>query len=586
MAAALCEWQPVPKSLGQKPIARHGHRAVAIDNLIIIFGGGNAGILNDLHVYDSSINAWMNPVVSGDIPPGCASFGFATIEKQIILFGGMLEYGMLSNYLYQLSPYDWSWKKIDFSENDIQPSYRIGHTFTSIANKIYMFGGLQNDRCNSPTDAKWMYLNDLHTLEFDNQQYKWSILDAAGIPPQPRESHTAVAYTCPETSAPTLIIYGGMNSASVRLGDTWILDIQTMTWIRPNVNGIMPLPRSLHSATIVNNLMFVFGGWIPVPPYSKWMWLCTNTEACLNLETMTWQEVISAKRPGPRTGHCSVALHGRIYIWSGRDGYKKKNGKQICLNDMWYLEVDVPPPPSRPEIYKLSTNSMDLKWSQTHSAHCYMLECQIEPSTKPVPIGPQNRLKLGTIVKLSQPSGAPKVEAGNVSEITHCQTLKSMQSLPATILNRSENVTLTQMSAKTINPAKQIADSLAQGKEANESGGQLTLLKPTKLNAKSQHVNMSSLFKNIGMNRPMVLNPGAKFTIVSNHGAAQSELQPTIRKNVTVLSNPNVSGLPANTPNMNNNEQPMTNTSTIIRPIPVVAGAIPSVSSSIVDSSF
>lgn len=51
-----------------------------------------------------------------------------------------------------------------------------------------------------------------------------------------------------------------------RLGDLWMLDLDTLSWIRPNIqpNGCIPLPRSLHSATVVKNRMFVFGGWVPL----------------------------------------------------------------------------------------------------------------------------------------------------------------------------------------------------------------------------------------------------------------------------------------------------------------------------------
>jgi host cell factor len=65
----------------------------------------------------------------------------------------------------------------------------------------------------------------------------------------------------------------------------------TLTWSKPYVHGVPPLPRSLHSATVINNRMFVFGGWVPlvmddvkVATHEK-EWKCTNTLGCLNLGT-------------------------------------------------------------------------------------------------------------------------------------------------------------------------------------------------------------------------------------------------------------------------------------------------------------
>lgn len=40
-----------------------------------------------------------------------------------------------------------------------------------------------------------------------------------------------------------------------------------------------------------------------------------------------------------RTGHCAVAIGTRLYIWSGRDGYKKNQNYQVCFKDLWYLET-------------------------------------------------------------------------------------------------------------------------------------------------------------------------------------------------------------------------------------------------------
>lgn len=69
-----------------------------------------------------------------------------------------------------------------------------------------------------------------------------------------------------------------------------IILIDTLTWSKPEVEGITPLPRSLHTSTLIGNRMFVFGGWVPVVADDKvaqqekeWKWKCTSTMACLNL---------------------------------------------------------------------------------------------------------------------------------------------------------------------------------------------------------------------------------------------------------------------------------------------------------------
>ncbi len=43
--------------------------------------------------------------------------------------------------------------------------------------------------------------------------------------------------------------------------------------------------------------------------------------------------------PRARAGHCSVAINNRLYVWSGRDGYRKAWNNQVCCKDLWYLET-------------------------------------------------------------------------------------------------------------------------------------------------------------------------------------------------------------------------------------------------------
>lgn len=47
------KWKKVSATSGPAPRPRHGHKAVAIKELIIIFGGGNDGIVEELHVLNT-----------------------------------------------------------------------------------------------------------------------------------------------------------------------------------------------------------------------------------------------------------------------------------------------------------------------------------------------------------------------------------------------------------------------------------------------------------------------------------------------------------------------------------------------------
>lgn len=130
-------------------------------------------------------------------------------------------------------------------------------------------------------------MNDLYLLDIRQNPPQWEIPTTVGGIPSPRESHSAVAYTDKTTKQASLVVYGGM--CGHRLGDLWILNIETLRWTRPSTQGPAPLPRSLHSSTLKNHLMYVFGGWVPLDQdeikvsSQEKEWKCTNTLACLNL---------------------------------------------------------------------------------------------------------------------------------------------------------------------------------------------------------------------------------------------------------------------------------------------------------------
>lgn len=147
--------------------------------------------------------------------------------------------------------------------------------------------------------------------------------------------------------------------------------------------GVTPLPRSLHSATVINDKMYVFGGWVPLTTDNSIQekeWKCTNTLAVLNLETLQWDyvsnEVLDDSAPRARAGHSAVAINNRLFIWSGRDGYRKAWNNQVCCKDLWYLETEKPQAPTRVQLAKATTSTFEISWSSVPTAECYIIQIQ------------------------------------------------------------------------------------------------------------------------------------------------------------------------------------------------------------------
>lgn len=76
-----------------------------------------------------------------------------------------------------------------------------------------------------------------------------------------------------------------------------------------------------------------------LPILGKWI----NVISVFVLDTMTWETILmdtlEDNIPRARAGHCSVAINSRLYVWSGRDGYRKAWNNQVCCKDLWYLET-------------------------------------------------------------------------------------------------------------------------------------------------------------------------------------------------------------------------------------------------------
>uniref|UniRef100_A0A2K5KDL0 Host cell factor 2 n=1 Tax=Colobus angolensis palliatus TaxID=336983 RepID=A0A2K5KDL0_COLAP len=453
-APSLLNWRRVSSFTGPVPRARHGHRAVAIRELMIIFGGGNEGIADELHVYNTATNQWFLPAVRGDIPPGCAAHGFVCDGTRILVFGGMVEYGRYSNELYELQASRWLWKKVKPHPppSGLPPCPRLGHSFSLYGNKCYLFGGLANESEDSNNNVP-RYLNDFYELELQHGSgvVGWSIPVTKGVVPSPRESHTAVIYCKKDSGSPKMYVFGGMCGA--RLDDLWQLDLETMSWSKPETKGTVPLPRSLHTASVIGNKMYIFGGWVPhkgenteTSPHDC-EWRCTSSFSYLNLDTTEWTTLVSDSqedkknsRPRPRAGHCAVAIGTRLYFWSGRDGYKKALNSQVCCKDLWYLDTGVRMDPHRQGSNNIVPNSPHTSANVGVLSSCLDVRTVIpETSVSSTVSSTQTMVTQQTIkTESSSTNGAVVKDETSLTTFSTKSEVDETYALPATKISRVE----------------------------------------------------------------------------------------------------------------------------------------------------
>lgn len=106
--------------------------------------------------------------------------------------------------------------------------------------------------------------------------------------------------------------------------------------------------------------MYVFGGWVPLhydPEKAnvpgalsiEKEWKCTNTLAAFNLDTLSWEQISMELPPGAtddvlprgRAGHAACPVFSRLYILSGRDGYRKAWNSQVRLSIQLAITITI-----------------------------------------------------------------------------------------------------------------------------------------------------------------------------------------------------------------------------------------------------
>lgn len=185
--------------------------------------------------------------------------------------------------------------------------------------------------------------------------------------------------------------------------------------------------------------MYVFGGWVPYQVDQNAVtidkdWKCTNTLGVFNLETLCWDYVSTDSNdenvPRARAGHSAVASNSRLYIWSGRDGYRKAWNNQVCCKDMWILETESPTVPVKLQLTKSSVNSLDISWGSVPYADSYIV--QIQKIDTPLVSVPENPL---ISKKFAVPSSLPNSTPFAISPIVNHSSNPSLVAVSVTGTN-------------------------------------------------------------------------------------------------------------------------------------------------------
>ena len=246
-----------------------------------------------------------------------------------------------------------SWIKVDAKglgeKPENLPGPRSGHSMTVIGTNCYLFGGLNgaNIEDDGDLDGEITASNDLFRMKLGSGGMEWIRVTPRNnsVIPLERWQHSATLF-----EGTQLVVFGGFHTHSHRLNDLWVFDAVGMSWRQPNLQhnteaviphqlaiggwSNAPSPRAAHSATLIGENMYVFGGYGGLG-YSR---RDLDDLYALNLTNWQWSKVqAKGAAPEKRSGHRACPIELKVYIFGGWSSTAQ-------FNDMYILDVEVDPP--------------------------------------------------------------------------------------------------------------------------------------------------------------------------------------------------------------------------------------------------
>lgn len=173
-----------------------------------------------------------------------------------------------------------------------KPRGRYGHLIgvvllSATSSRLYLFGGqLEND-----------VFNDLYYFEltsFKLPKARWELVDPLNnFKPPPLTNHSMSVHKN------KIYVFGGVYNNEKVSNDVWCFDTLINKWTQLQTTGDVPLPVNEHSAVIVGDRLYVYGG-------NDFSGAIYDTLHSLDLHTLKWLKLsteLSVDGPGARCGH-------------------------------------------------------------------------------------------------------------------------------------------------------------------------------------------------------------------------------------------------------------------------------------------
>ncbi|OHT17681.1 Kelch motif family protein [Tritrichomonas foetus] len=138
----------------------------------------------------------------------------------------------------------------------------------------------------------------------------WSLEDSISLEiPSSRTGQ----FSCISNNENHAIIGFGVGMDGTYYNDIWILNAMTHEWSLLTTNGVEISPRSGSRATVIDNILYIFGGSREPMFYNDLYAVDLNTGNARSVQT-------SGSPPSPRTSPIFASYGKEIILWGGYDG--------------------------------------------------------------------------------------------------------------------------------------------------------------------------------------------------------------------------------------------------------------------------
>eukprot|EP00698_Gefionella_okellyi_P019448 TRINITY_DN595_c0_g1_i2.p1 TRINITY_DN595_c0_g1~~TRINITY_DN595_c0_g1_i2.p1 ORF type:complete len:371 (+),score=1.91 TRINITY_DN595_c0_g1_i2:262-1374(+) len=169
----LRTWTEIPHQQYTPP-GRWWHQMTSTGSRLIVHGGYTQDrVFDDLYVFDTTLQVWTRPNVSGrsdNIPPPLYSHTLCYIAPNFIICGGGNSGRSARGdwFVLDLTSWRWTWLRAPLSATLVQRHARFGQAAARLGSRVYILGG---------RDAHNAAIDDLLHVEFRGTTRVMAIVD-------------------------------------------------------------------------------------------------------------------------------------------------------------------------------------------------------------------------------------------------------------------------------------------------------------------------------------------------------------------------------------------------------------------------